>query len=249
MTGETEIQKVVKEVLSKKTPEIREHFFTTSAGFKLRLKPVSLSEILEAESGIEADFREQGKPIDPPTYEVGTVGGATMTEFHDATTLIVEGDEEQTKLNQEMWEKHLAALQEMSIEKAKIRQEIIMDAFDIELPADDYWMKKQQRRHIRIPDDPYDQRMHYINTIIFASPRDLVVAMIEVMRISMEGVVPEQKIKALEESFLGSISSGPGWETILADTDQKSGNEKSKVEIRSKTKRVARHKKLAETTE
>jgi len=73
---------------------MNEHFFTTTAGIEIPIQPISLLDLQLAQDAIEAEFREKGEPIEPPTYEVDVLGGEK--EYHPYTeqSIVDASDEE-----------------------------------------------------------------------------------------------------------------------------------------------------------
>jgi hypothetical protein len=73
--------------------------FVNAAGEHFRIR--GLSPLLPEK--ILAAVVKQFPQLPCPTYDVTTAADDTETHLHDETTLIVEGDAEQTKQNQAAW--------------------------------------------------------------------------------------------------------------------------------------------------
>jgi hypothetical protein len=108
-------------------------------------------------AAIENKWREDGKPLDPPTYEVPLAGSDETQEFtHDESTL--ETDEDHAA-----WDEHQAALREM---ESEVRDRHVRYALrtGIEVEEESGWEEDQEYEGIEIPDDPRERKLHYIMT-------------------------------------------------------------------------------------
>ena len=177
--------------------------FTTMAGLEIPFEPASAVEIEMSESSLREEYKARGETLDVPTYEVEIAGSTpenplTQTFEHDETTLAT--DEQKAK-----WAAYLDANRRLSIELAKIRTEIVLDCLKVELPKDTAWMDRQRRHRIKLPEDLYDLRHHYIRTEILKSAEDLYMAMQKIIVASLSGSVDEETIEAGLRTFRNSV--------------------------------------------
>lgn len=174
--------------------------FTTDAGLEVHYEPASALQIEMSEQGIRKAYKERGASIEPPTYEVETVGGGTQVFQHDKDT--IKTDEQKAA-----WEKYLVDSAEMEIEIINTRNAILMDAILVDLPADGAWEARQKKRYIQIPDDPDEKRSHYIQTEVLKTVNDAYGITEKIMIATLSGAVPEAAIEAASATFRNSKSA------------------------------------------
>jgi len=173
-----------------------DHVFVTSTGRSIALRPVSQILIQEIIAGIRATMIERGAILDPPTYTVETAGGSE--EFpHDETSI---QDENTTDEDRAAWAQYLADSAEYDrIMKDKCASAILRRGI-LEHPENDDWVAEQEYDGANVPTEPYERRMHWIYTELFATPLDLARCIAQITRISAEGM-PEDRIRAIEDTF------------------------------------------------
>jgi hypothetical protein len=222
-------------------------FFTTTAGVRVPIQPISIAELELAEAGVNQDFRDANRMVDPPqkpTYVVSVLGGSIQEHEHDETTLevtpelITETDDpeekeriakERTAENKTAWGEYLnlkteheRVLAEMHVAKTKIRNEILMEGLAIQLPEDDAWEKRQRKLRIRIPEDAEERLLHYKTTVILKTVEDLMGFIEAITTTSMSGIVSEDKVRALTNSFRNHVQkhTEADWDTFTGNQDQ-----------------------------
>lgn len=173
------------------------------AGLEIPFEPASAVEIEMSESSLREEYKARNEPIDIPTYTVEIAGSTpekplTQLFQHDETTLTTDEYKAQ-------WAAHKIAIQRLETELAKIRTEIVLDCLQIELPENTNWMSRQKRHKIKLPEDLYDLRHHYIRTEILKSAEDLYMAMQKIIVASLSGSVDEETIEAGLRTFRNSI--------------------------------------------
>lgn len=193
------------------------HFYTED-GRKVPICSISLTDLKMAEIGIRQEYAERGEPIDPPTYEVKTVGGDVITHFLDETCLEATGNPEETVRRKTAWLNHLDALSRMKAEIGAVTNDIFLDGIDVTLPEDKSWIEIKRKRHIRVPDDPEEQLRAYKVGVILRTPRDFVLAQQAIIFLSSSGAVSMEALEAAGESFLRSISQIAAGPTNSVDT-------------------------------
>jgi len=193
---------------------VERDLFVTPSGIEVPLRPISLQDLFEAQRNIEAHFREQGEPIDVPTYTVTTVAGDVeehpLTEKNlDAKNKDGSPNEEETERRHEEWRAHLAAVERMEGEKARVGREIILEGIALEMPADDEWVERQRRRYIQVPDDPEERRIHYLDRIVFRSVTSINECIVQILELSAQGMVTEEELAAVGDLFRRSLQPQP----------------------------------------
>lgn len=180
--------------------------YTTSKGTKIELRPISLMLINKIESGVRKEYEARGEPVMPPTYEVEVAGGGKIVQYHDETTLVVEGDDEKTAANREAWNKHLLALAKMRNEVRDAQTAVILEGIIFEMPTG--WEERHRRLHVEVPEDPTDKRLHYIQTELLVTPEELTNVIGEIMILSSAGAAKEEDIAAARRTFRNKLGQG-----------------------------------------
>jgi len=188
--------------------------YITSSGAKITIRPISLLAHSMIETGVEFDYRNRGEPIDPPTYEVEVAGGAKTVMQHDATTLDVADNPDQSAANHAAWESYIKARTKMVEEIRKLQTLFLLDA--IEFDFEPGWETRQRRFKISIPDDPEEKRVHYITTVLLPTHEEQMKIVEQIMRLSAAGVLSEEALEAASKSFRRNVQTAPASET---DTD------------------------------
>lgn len=179
--------------------------YTTANGYDVPISPISLEELRKAEVGVAKHFKDEGEPLDPPTYDVEVAGGDTQTFPMDEESVLVEGDEEETAKRQALWDAHQDALQRMKSEQNRVSQVIFMEGIQVELPSDTSWEDRQRNLYIEIPEEPDEKYWHYLSTVVFKSPNDFVSCIEKILRISAQGIVPEEELDGLISLFRDTV--------------------------------------------
>jgi hypothetical protein len=182
--------------------------FATEKGIVLHLLPINVMEYTLAMAGIREEYEEKNKPIDPPTYEVILAGGVKEYYPHDATTLEVKGNPEQTVANQKAWADHMAALVDMTLEQSDIATQIALEDGVSEEPPDSEWEKHAKERRIKIPTIPKKRKAVWLQLEVLASQfeRRRLVNKILIYSTS-QGVGRKKEVEAALEPFRNSVSS------------------------------------------
>lgn len=173
---------------------------TTVDGEQLVIHPVSYREIIQVRQRVEAEFRERGEPIDPPTYTVKTeVGPQTYT--HDETT--VETDEEKA-----IWKAHQDALTRLTVARSQAVSElIILKALRIRSVPDE-WIEEQKLFGIPVPENQRERLLAYAESRFLQTPKDIATLVNAVIQMALTGSVTEAEVKAAEESFRSPLDTG-----------------------------------------
>jgi len=201
------------------------NIYKTLDGKDVPIKAISPTKIMRSEIGITKMFRAKGEPIDPPTYEVETVGGGKETHILDETAVMIPGDEEKTAERQALWDAHTDACQRMKQQQYDTTRKIVLDSIDLPLPADESWIRKQEELFIEIPEDLYERWIHWLETEILL-PQDIIEIVSDILTLSTKGIIPEEDVEAATELFRRSVyTQARGSEeqenTVEADAEKK----------------------------
>jgi hypothetical protein len=177
--------------------------FTNSAGETYPVQGRSPLLYEKLGRAIEADFIAKGKPILPhPTYEITTVTGDIETHEHDATTLVKEGDPEQTEKNKAQWQEYVLQQNEMQAEYSTRSMKMVLLA--VQAKPTPEW--REEMAVLGIPTPPpnsVEERYSFIETHVIQSPEDLSKLMALVFRLS--GLISEEAVAEAESTFQGIV--------------------------------------------
>jgi len=187
--------------MTKKKEESKHVSYTSDAtGKTIVVKPVAYYKMQQLRAAIEEAYRADGKPIDPPTYEV-PIGGSdeTQTFTHDEST--IESDEDRAA-----WDTYLATLDEMEREA---RDRVVRFALRVGVEAEEEsgWEEDQEHEGIKIPDDPRDRKLHYIMTEVLPTPREQGEVYGLIMYMSTQ-FVEGQDVRAAQDLFRSGTAIG-----------------------------------------
>lgn len=167
--------------------------FTTSRGVEV--------EFLSIEILLDKVNASHPMP-DPPTYSKVTAGKAVLTFPHDETTLEVEGDPEQTKKNRKEWAAYKEECDRVIGERNRaMLRTILLRGIKVE-PKNDDWIHEHEVMLIKVPTDPVERRLHWIETEVMGGPEDYATVISEVMRASG---VPEELLEQIGASFRSTM--------------------------------------------
>jgi hypothetical protein len=173
--------------------------FTNAAGktFAISgLSPLTPQHIMES---VRQKWIKDGKIIPIcPTYEVVTASGEVEIHEHDATTLIVEGDAEKTKINQEKWQEYSRLSAELDGEYNIRLMRVVFLAVEA-VPTDD-WRNEMDFVGVDLPPKGSAQEKYlYIETEVVKSAQDIAKLMTGVFRLA--GIINEAAVADAEAAF------------------------------------------------
>lgn len=176
--------------------------FTTTAGVEVPYQPVSFADLELAKSAVEQEFRDAGKPIDPPTYEVKLeLEGTSEHHPHTIRTIQDASDEDKAK-----WDAHQEALIELGDEIQKRTSLIFAEGILYDLPEDDSWIARRKRLFNEdVPEDPEERRVHYINNVLLKTPADKEGLMEKIYEISLTGA-GEEAVQVIMDGFRSQVA-------------------------------------------
>ena len=169
--------------------------FTLSDGSKLKIRSVSPFMLGRLKPAVEKEF----KADKAPTYKVETVGGGIQEFLHDETTLDVEDDPEQTRINRDKWIKFHAQSALASLEtNRRFLRLLLRRGVDVKVPEDDAWLADHKASGIEIPEDPVELKIMYIQDELIHSKSDWSRLIDEIMSLSD---ITEEDVAAATETF------------------------------------------------
>jgi len=193
-------------------------FFNNTSGVRYYVSAVSYDLVKMAANAVVERYRETGEPIDPPTYSVTTVAGDIEEHAHvhtlqtdkngdvvldDDGKPLVESSTLETEEDFAAWEAHDLALARMRGEQQAIQMEMWLDGVEFEVLPE--WEAKRKKYGITVPKEHEAKRMHYLTTEVLKSAEDYMRAMEAVQLVSLQGIVPEDEIRALVNSFRSQL--------------------------------------------
>lgn len=188
-----------------------QNFVEMEDGRRFPIVSISLTDLNLCEIGIKADYKARGEPIDPPEVQVEIAGGGTIPYQLTAQTLEIPGNLEETERRKVAWAKHIDAVERMEFEITQAKNNIILDGLSVELPADDGWIRRRERRGIRIPQeiksDPDALLEYYKKHEIIKTVGDFVRVQKEIMLISSSGVLKRDKLDAASDAYFREIQN------------------------------------------
>lgn len=173
--------------------------FTLSNGRKLKIRSVSPFMLGRLRPAVMKEFKV-GKF---PTYIVETVGGGSQEFSHDATTLDVEDDPEQSRINWKEWNEYHQKLALVSLEaNRRFLILLLRRGVDVEVPEDDSWQADHRASGIEIPEDPVELKIMYIQDELIHSKSEWGRLCDEILALSD---ITEEDVAAATESFLDNV--------------------------------------------
>lgn len=146
----------------------------------------------------------QYQPPEPPFYEVKTATGAIEQHAHDVTTLDTDADKA-------AWADYQKRKGEAESERNKaLTRLVLLRGICVEIPEGETWVKEQEYLGIRIPEEPIERKLHYIETEVLGGIGDVEAIMLGVMRASG---VPEDLLQQMESTFRRAVGKLNGDET------------------------------------
>jgi hypothetical protein len=190
--------------------------FTTLDGIEIHFAPFSWDEYQLSLAGLKDEYRARGEVIDCPQYDVKMASGAIEKFDHDAKSILqappgTPDEDKQAIIDAQvaLWEQYQDAQKRFAAEDNEIMSSYVYDEAlaSVVLPEDTAWEMRQAKRHIAIPTDLEEKRLHYINTVLLKSKADQIDLISTIAAVSM-GVVKEADLQAVRDSFRDNIFGG-----------------------------------------
>lgn len=187
--------------------------FVTSRGVEIEFigVPPRLLEKLQAQHPMP----------EPPFYEVKAATGTIEKHPHDETTLDVPNDPEATATNHAAWAAYRQELEkaEADFNVASMRL-VMLRGISFHYPEDESWVKDQEYIGVKVPSDPTERRMHWLETEALGTKADYEKMLEGVSRASG---MPEEAIAEAAANFRGQVvgqgAGGPATPSNGKDLD------------------------------
>lgn len=179
--------------------------FTNAAGEHFTIKglsPLLPQKIMEA---VRGEFVRDGKALPVhPTYIVKTASEEEETHEHDETTLVIPGDAEQTRINQDTWAGYVRATAELESEyNVRLMRAVLMA---VEASPTQAWREEMDFLGIPRPaENSSAEKYAYIETSVIQSVEDLTHMMTGVFRLA--GVISEAAVAEVEATFRSDMET------------------------------------------
>lgn len=174
----------------------------------ITIYPIAIADIGMIGTAVEQEFRDNEKPIDPPTYEV------PIADSEEVQILEHEVDEKagvstlETDDDKIAWAQYLDATTALQTEIARRTMSyIVSESISIDWDCFEGWEEKRTKYGIQIPKDEDEKKAYFLESLIWKTPQEQKTFVMYVMRISAEGS-DQERVKAMEEFFRGSLVEG-----------------------------------------
>src|SRR3990167_3625754 len=185
--------------------------YTTVSGITIKIKPVSPLTIQKIQQAVKREFEKRNEPLARPTYILKTSLGDEETFEHDEKTL--ETDEDR-----EAWGKFIDANTRLRIEsEERLARFMKLDGIEYDAP-DDEWQKLQKYMGLEIPTDPFELKIHYLDTEILRTPKDQNGVIERILVLSSAGM-PQEALDAVRASFRSDAAGLDGGRSTPVGVD------------------------------
>ncbi|MHA2069369.1 MAG: hypothetical protein ACXABY_33835 [Candidatus Thorarchaeota archaeon] len=193
-------------------------YVTLPNGGKLYLLPISQADIQGITLNVEKKWKEDGEPIDIPTYST-SIGE------------VIEWDKESIEKDGSPEEKEAWSLHELSIKRMHIERNqkiayfvltespkkyetakgstfpLVIDDLEPEWEPPQTWLKRQQKiASYELPDDPYDRKYDFVSSLL--GEASLVFGIIsKATALAMRGAVTDEGVAKIEATFQGAMET------------------------------------------
>ena len=184
--------------------------FTTSTGMVIHLRPVANRLFTDTETEVEQEFIKKDRPVEPPKYEVQTIGGGSKSWYFDEETIESRTkDGTLTDEEKEAWAKHQECLEELATEQNERMFVASIVEGVLDEPTDE-WKARMEYFGMKLPDNPYDLKVRYVTYELLRTPEDMAAFSAATMLLSGGMEVDEAAIEAAMASFRDSIRGQVG---------------------------------------
>jgi hypothetical protein len=166
--------------------------FINSAGKEYPVTGLSPMEIERIRKSTFDKFVAAGRRLNPPTYTVTAVDGATQTLDHNENTLETDDD-------RAAFAEYKKATDELTVEGNTKLSRAAMLAVDVDPLKDRRWISRMKVLEIPLPADDFDLLLMYVDTEVLKSVDDIAGLMTAVLYSG--GTVDEVGVAAAEASF------------------------------------------------
>jgi hypothetical protein len=193
----------------------RRTIFTAMDGQEIPFKPFSWLAYENALEGLRQEYRDRGEQIDRPQYVVQYESGSQQTFDHDEISItqvsastLPEDKERVIAEQQAQWAAWQETTKKFDLEGNDLLWDFVRNdsLTDLKLPADSAWEDKQRRRKAKIPEDPEEKLMYYLNTELLKSTADRL-EFLETIVLVSRGMVEEAHLETAKRLFRNQIWS------------------------------------------
>lgn len=169
--------------------------YTTERGYTITFKGIS---------GLLDKVRLAHKDPEQPMYEVKTAAG--LVEYHPLDEKSAETPEEKARLA----EYQIKVAETDFARYLAMCQCVLLHSVVVEMPQDDSWIKVQEAIKIKVPTDPIERRLHWLETELYGSQQDFENIFLGAMRASG---TDEEILSQMADSFRHPLGKSEGSET------------------------------------
>lgn len=211
---------------------------TTDSGDEVILQPVSHVILAEIGPNLQKRFKEEGKPIDPPTYESVLADGRIEINEYDEESLeyplewaLEEADNDADKAREivtkktaeavALWDAHQAAKLELELEqKSRHRDFLLKNGVKSwnggrDVPPE--WVEELLELDFPIPESQKGKELFYIMRGLLKTPNDQIEASRKIMFLTANGV--DQSLIAGAMEFFRLQMDGQNPPSIPSNTE------------------------------
>jgi len=173
-------------------------FFTTAAGVQIEIVPVP-PLLIEA---VRLQAMEEVEVPLIPTYEVELADGTKLPYEHDKGSIT---DPNTTDAERRAWAEYQAALADQQKHSSTKMMDLFMvrgTIIDEEVINSGQWKVMQKYFKVKLPEDPFDLKIHYLRTELLTTTDDIYGLMSAIMELSG---IDKNILKAAKNSFRGNL--------------------------------------------
>lgn len=177
--------------------------FINSAGESYTVRGMSPTTPENIAMAVTEEWKAAGKALPIiPTYEAILATGEKEIHAHDKTTLVVEGNPEQTAINQANWKAYLDANAEFTGECNARLMKVVFLAVDVH--PDDAWREEMEFIGMKLPPKgSAAERYAYVENHVVQNPGDIASLMARVFNVA--GMINEAALNAVEATFRSAL--------------------------------------------
>lgn len=173
-------------------------YFTTSQGVKIEITqvPPLLIDVVR----LQAMEEKEVPPI--PTYEVELADGTKLPYEHDKDSIV---DPTTPDSDRKLWAAYQAAKEAQQKHTSLKMMDLFMlkgTVIDEEVINNGAWLDLQRYFRIKIPDDPYDRKIHYLRTELLTTVDDIYGMMSDIVELSG---IDKNILQAAKNSFRDNL--------------------------------------------
>ena len=189
------------------------HEYRTENGHVVQLQAVSVLMIEACRKAAESEMRERGLRLDPPTYIVAGVDGATAEFTHNVDpstgedTIAEEPDTSAREAARAAWDEYqrnqtaLSTLQAHRLTNILVADGIVLSEADAAAYADGAWAARHASLGVPVPTGDIERYVHYVMTVLIPGGPETSRVLAMLMQLATTGSVDDKLVAAAEELF------------------------------------------------